>query len=90
MFIVEYASSASFDPHRISTRVAKLEHFIHQLYRYLVPSLREKLGISGLQPIKRERNDGQLLIRRFIAYTFPSNLERLAHLTRILRGYFPE
>ena len=67
--------------------VSELEQFIIHVRRYLLPGLKERLGVSGLMPKKIVRDKQQFLIRRFVAYTFPYNLERLSHLTFELKTH---
>ena len=74
------------EPDRLAARLALLDGYIQHLRRYLLPGLREKLGISGLLPIShRVYGREQQLLRRLVAYTFPFNLERLAGLASQLR-----
>lgn len=84
--------AAFLDPQRLAARLALLEGYIRHLRRYLLPGLREKLGISGLlPPSRRVWEKEQLLVRRLVAYTFPTNLERLERLAlrlrRVLRDF---
>lgn len=74
------------DEWEIWQRVRDLEEFISHVKRFLLPALKEKLGISTLQPGLRVRDDTQLIIRKFIAFTFPYNLERLSVLTTKLKA----
>ncbi len=74
------------EPERLATRLALLEGYIVHLRRYLLPGLREKLGISGLlPPSRRVWGREQLLLRRLVAYTFPYNLARLERLASQLK-----
>ena len=74
------------EPDRLAARLALLDGYIQHLRRYLLPGLREKLGISGLLPAShRVYGKEQLLLRRLVAYTFPFNLERLSRLASQLR-----
>jgi hypothetical protein len=66
--------------------VEDLEVFIGHVKRFLLPVLRERLGISWLVPGKRARDRTQLIIRKFVAFTFPYNLERLRVLTEKLKA----
>ena len=84
--LFDYDSPILFDAKKVYERIPVLEGFVNQLRHYLLPCLREKLGISGLLPKKIIRDKGQLLLRKFIAYTFPSNLDKLALLTEQLRA----
>jgi hypothetical protein len=61
--------------------------------RFLLPVLKERLGISWLFPKKRIQDTQQYIIRKFVAFTFPYNLERLRRLTLRLKAslllYYP-
>ena len=87
---LDRAISPEFDLSELGARIPLLENFVKQLIRYLLPSLREKLGVSGWLPIRRIWDKRQLILREFIAYTFPANLETLFLLTRKLKSYFPD
>jgi len=65
--------------------VAELETFYRTVKRFLLPVLKERLGISWLFPQKRVRDTQQYILRKFVAFTFPYNLERLRRLTIKLR-----
>ena len=66
--------------------VQELEVFIAHVKRFLLPVLKERLGISWLFPQRRVRDRGQYIIRKFVAFTFPYNLERLRVLTEKLKA----
>ena len=78
-----------YDPLEVQKRIPSLEAFIAHLRRYLLPTLREKLGISGLLPFRRIKDREQRVLRSLIAYAFPHNLERLSALTERLKAYYP-
>ena len=65
--------------------VLELENFCRTVKRFLLPVLKERLGISWLFPKKRVRDTQQYIIRKFVAFTFPYNLERLGRLTKNLK-----
>ena len=73
--------------------VEELETFHKTVKRFLLPVLRERLGISWLFPQKRVRDPQQYILRKFVAFTFPYNLERLRRLTQKLKSclllYYP-
>ena len=73
--------------------VEDLEGFIGHAKRFLIPALRERLGISWLMPGRLTRDRTQLIIKKFVAFTFPYNLERLRVLTEKLKSsllfYYP-
>jgi hypothetical protein len=64
----------------------ELESFIRLVRRYLLPVIKERLGVSGLHPETRVKDPEQYLIRRLVAYTFPYNLERLERLAGELKA----
>jgi hypothetical protein len=73
--------------------VQELETFHKTVKRFVLPVLRERLGISWLFPQKRVRDTQQYILRKFVAFTFPYNLERLRRLTQSLKSclllYYP-
>jgi len=81
-------SIKSFDAKKVQEGIPVLEGFANDLRHYLLPSLREKLGISGLLPEMKITDKAQLLLRKFIAYAFPSNLNTLTLLIEQLKAHF--
>lgn len=73
--------------------IQELEAFHATVKRFLLPVLKERLGISWLLPQKRVRDPHQYILRKFVAFTFPYNLERLRRLTLKLKAkllaYYP-
>jgi hypothetical protein len=63
----------------------ELTRFSLLIRKFLLPVLKERLGVSGLVPDRIVRDRYQYILRRFVAYTFPYNLERLEALTAELR-----
>jgi len=66
--------------------VVELSRFSLLIRKFLLPVLKERLGVSGLMPHRVVRDRTQYILRRFVAYTFPYNLERLEGLTGQLRS----
>ena len=66
--------------------VVELSRFSLLIRKFLLPVLKERLGVSGLMPHRVVRDRTQYILRRFVAYTFPYNLERLEVLTGQLRS----
>jgi len=66
--------------------VQELETFHRTVKRFLLPVLKERLGISWLFPQKRVKDAQQYILRKFVAFTFPYNLERLRRLTQKLKS----
>ncbi len=73
--------------------IVELETFYQTVKRFLLPVLKERLGISWLLPQRRVRDRQQYILRKFVAFTFPYNLERLRKLTQRLKAallsYYP-
>jgi hypothetical protein len=67
--------------------VVELSRFSLLIRKFLLPVLKERLGVSGLVPDRIVRDRSQYILRRFVAYTFPFNLERLEALTTELRAH---
>ncbi len=67
--------------------VVELSRFSLLIRKFLLPVLKERLGVSGLIPHRIVRDRSQYILRRFVAYTFPYNLERLEALTAELRTH---
>ncbi len=71
----------------------ELETFCQTVRRFLLPVLKERLGISWLFPARRVKDTRQYIVRKFVAFTFPYNLERLRRLTQRLKAalllYYP-
>ena len=67
--------------------VVELSRFSLLIRKFLLPVLKERLGVSGLIPDRIVRDRSQYILRRFVAYTFPYNLERLETLTTELRTH---
>jgi hypothetical protein len=71
----------------------ELNRFVLLVRKFLLPVLKERLGVSALVPHRMVRDRTQYILRRFVAYTFPYNLQRLEELAGELRdqllGVFP-
>ena len=83
--LVSLHSLHAGDEYLITQGVEELESFIIHIRRYLLPYLKERLGVSWLTPARMVEDRSQYLIRRLVAYAFPYNLERLNNLTGRLR-----
>jgi hypothetical protein len=66
--------------------VLELERFVILVRQYLLPVLKERLGVSGLVPGRVVRDRTQYILRRLVVYTFPFNLKRLSELNQVLKG----
>jgi hypothetical protein len=62
----------------------QLLRFSADLRRYLLPVLRERLGVSRLLPVRPAMDDTQRVYRQLLCFTFPLNLARLDELARQL------
>jgi hypothetical protein len=74
------------DEKEVYAGVLLMEGFIANAKRFLLPVIRERLGVSYLHPGKMVRDRRQLVFRCFVAYTFPYNLERLQEYTERLKA----
>jgi len=86
--VLAHSSPLSFDAREVYRRLSTLESFVSQLRRYLLPCLRERLGISGFSPLRRSRDRSQVLLRELAAYTFPANLDALGASVARLRDCY--
>jgi hypothetical protein len=66
--------------------VQELEIFCTTLKRFLLPVLKERLGVSWLFPQKRVHDTQEYIVRKFVAFTLPYNLERLRRLALKLKA----
>ncbi len=57
--------------------VSNLEHFIRIIEAYLLPNIKELLGVSGLRPDRRLKNRDQYLHHRLLAEVLPYNVSVL-------------
>ena len=83
--MLEIQSVYSTEAGTFSDGISALEELIVTSKRYLLPSLKDKLKISGFY----SRNTGtrdDVLLRNLFYYTFPHNLVRLEELTAELRA----
>jgi hypothetical protein len=67
--------------------VQELKSFIAHIRKFLLPVLKERLRVSGLFPHQMVKDKTQYILRRFVVYTFPYNLNRLADLAEQLREH---
>jgi hypothetical protein len=59
----------------------QLRHFAADLRRYLLPVIRERLGVSELLPSRPRLDEVQRVHRQLLCLSFPYNLTRLEELT---------
>jgi hypothetical protein len=69
------------DEYIIMMGIQQLEHFVAVVRRYLLPVLRDELGVSGFKPGRAPADKRDMIIRKMCLYTFPHNLKRLEQLT---------
>jgi hypothetical protein len=75
------------DERAIYEGVQELKSFITHIRKFLLPVLKERLRVSGLFPHQMVKDKTQYILRRFVVYTFPYNLNRLADLAEQLREH---
>jgi len=75
------------DERAIYEGVQELKSFIAHIRKFLLPVLKERLRVSGLFPHQMVKDKTQYILRRFVVYTFPYNLNRLADLAEQLREH---
>ena len=83
--LVSLTSLYPGEEYQLLEGVQELETFCRTVKRFLLPVLKERLGISWLFPQKRVRDAQQYIVRKFVSFTFPYNLERLRRLTLKLK-----
>jgi len=72
------------DSYQVMRGVEALEEFIAFCRRYVSPSLRELLGISGFGGSRHPNMDLHAL-KGLFAYTYPHNLDQLEEFTKGLK-----
>lgn len=70
----------------IKEKIKNLETFILVIREYLLPVIKEKLQISYLAPKNIVYDRDKFVLRQFIAYTLPHNLNKLNTLTKQLKS----
>jgi len=79
------------DVHTLRYGVIELETFTGCLRRFLLPVIKERLGVSPLHGHRAGPHDhGQFAHRKLLAYTFPFNLTRLEELTAQIKQELSE
>ncbi|MFP4492013.1 MAG: hypothetical protein ACLFNZ_11100 [Spirochaetaceae bacterium] len=85
--LTELQSIYPSDYYHIRTGTIALEEFTRFSRRYLLPVLRDQLGISGFTRWSNPDQDRTtIVVKEFFAAAFPHNLRRLAELTAHLRS----
>ena len=67
----------------------QLRRFAADLRRYLLPVLKERLGVSGLTPSRSSMDQSERVHRQLLFLSFPHNLARLEELTTDLVACIP-
>jgi hypothetical protein len=75
------------DEYSVREGVREMESFITCIQKSLLPVIKDKLGVSGFTQRKRQMDEYQYILRQFVLYTFPHNLNRLLQLTEELKVY---
>jgi hypothetical protein len=69
----------------VTGAIRELEGLARATRKYVLPNLRDTLGVSFFSNRRGEWNQQEYLVRQFHAYTFPHNLSRLEELVEELR-----
>lgn len=69
----------------VTSAIRELERLADATRQYVLPNLRDSLGVSFFSNRRGDWNEQEYLVRRFHAYTFPHNLARLQDLLEELR-----
>lgn len=69
----------------VTGAIRELERLADATRRYVLPNLRDSLGVSFFSNRRGDWNEQEYLVRQFHAYTFPHNLARLEDLLEQLR-----
>lgn len=83
-----FFASRSFyesDPHKIMEIIIALEEIVSLVRQYLLPSLRDRLRISGFYARNNTLGKEHKIKYGFIAYAFPHNINRIESLTGKIR-----
>jgi hypothetical protein len=84
--LIELNTLYPSDYYRLLEGTKALEEFIRFCRHCVLPVLREELGLSGFERFTHAGDDRTVrVVKGFFAYTFPSNLDKLADLTARLR-----
>ena len=70
----------------IRSGISELEQFIHNLRKYLLPSLNERFRVSLFHVSPGERRTDDFILKKFSAFTCPYNICHLENLTGELRS----
>ncbi|MBN1649341.1 MAG: hypothetical protein JW874_14990 [Spirochaetales bacterium] len=82
--LLNTAYFSSEDTKPLAEAVIYLDYFIAVMSNYLLPDLKDYLRISGFFP-DMKRGSVEYVLKSFICYTFPTNLEKLKDLTDELK-----
>ncbi len=86
--LMELQSIYPSDFYRIKTGIVALEEFIAFSRRYVLPVLRDQLGISGFSRRRNpDRDRTTQVVKELFASTFPQNLQRLTELSNDLADH---
>ena len=66
--------------------ISNLEHFIQVIEAYMLPNIKELLGVSGLRPDRRLKNRDQYVHHRLLAEVLPDNVSVLKSRVRELKN----
>jgi hypothetical protein len=83
--LLDPASPNQDDPIKLLYRADVLAGFVAHVRRFILPGLREKLGVSGLLPDPRARDRERRVYYTMVCHVFPANVDRLEQLSGQLR-----
>lgn len=83
--LIELQSIYPADFYQIKTGAVAVEEFVTFARRYVLPVLRDELGISGFtRHSVGDRDRTTQVVKEFFASTFPHNVQKLADLSEEL------
>jgi len=62
---------------KMQEAIALLKNLVTEIKRYLLPVIKERLGISYLTERRHAKKSHEFIYYSFIAYTFPVNLQKI-------------
>lgn len=84
--LLDPASPSQDDPVKLLYRADILADFVAHLRRFILPGLREKLGVSGLLSGRPARDRDRRVYYSMVCHVFPANVDRLEELAQQLRA----
>ncbi len=84
--LLDPSSANQDDPIKLLYRADIIVDFVAHLRRFILPGLREKLGVSGLLPGRPARDRDRRAYFTMVCHVFPANVDRLEELAAQLRA----